>query len=88
MIHPTIPAEIPGIELESDLATPSRLQVRSDKLNMADRASAAQFSAGLDDESQTNKETRGVDDASDANNVVNDDADQGVDELLSAAKGT
>ena len=45
---------------------------------MADRASAAQFSAGLDDDSQTNKETRGVDDASDANDVVNNNANQGA----------
>ena len=58
MIHPTIPAEIPGIELESDLATPSRVQVRSDKPDMADRSSAAGVSAGIDDNAATNKETR------------------------------
>ena len=77
MIHPNIPAEIPGIEIESDLMA-SRVQVCSNKPDMADRASAARSSAGLNDDTVPDTETRGVDIAPYTSKVLNDDADPGV----------
>ena len=54
------------------------MRVHNDKPDMADRASAARASAGLDDDAAPNTETRGVDNASDMNDGFNDDADPGV----------
>ena len=78
MIHPTIATELPGIELESDRAVPSRVQVRSNRPDIIDRASDTRVTAGLNEEPEANVETRGVDAASDTNDVMNYDADQGV----------
>ena len=66
MIHPTIAAELPGIEVERE--TPSRVQILN-RMDVTYRASVARVTAGLDVEVKTNTETRGVDDT---------DADQGV----------
>ena len=52
--------------------------MRSNKPDVANRASAARVTAGLDNDAETNSETRGGDDASETNDVLNDDADQGV----------
>ena len=66
MIHPTIAAELPGIEVERE--TLSRVQIFN-RIDVTYRLSVAGVNAGLDAEVETNTETRGVDDA---------DADQGV----------
>ena len=44
MIHPDIPAEIPGTELESDFVGPA-VQVPSAKPDVIDRASAARVNS-------------------------------------------
>ena len=74
LIHPTIAAELPGIDVESDRTTPSRVQILNNT-DVTDCASAARVIAGLDVEVETNTETRGVDIASVS--VLNDDADAG-----------
>ena len=61
MIHPDIPAELPGIKLERDLNTPSRVTVRS-KPSVIKQAADARISAGLDAPREDSAVTRGVDD--------------------------
>ena len=56
LIHPTMAAELPGIEVECE--TPSRVQILN-STDVTDRASAARVTAGLDVEVETNTETRG-----------------------------
>ena len=75
MIHPTIPAELPGIERKSDWAAPSRVQVLN-STDITNHTSDARVTAGINVEAETNTETRGVDVTSDS--VVNDNADQGM----------
>ena len=62
MIHPDIPAELPGIKLERDLNTSSRLTVHN-KLSVTEQAADARISAGLDAPREDSAVTRGVDDA-------------------------
>ena len=62
MIHPDIPAELPGIKLERDLNTPSRVTVRS-KPSVTEQAAASRISAGLDAPREDSAVTIGVDDA-------------------------
>ena len=62
MIDPDIPAELPGIKLEQDLHTPSRVTVRR-KPSVTEQAEAARITAGLDAPHKDNTMTRGVDDA-------------------------
>ena len=76
MIHPNILAELPGIELQRNLTTPSRVTVRKDP-NPTERAAAARVAAGLDAPPNKDATTRGVDDAPAAEG--SDDADQGVE---------
>ena len=47
MIHPSIPAEMPGIELESDRIAPSRVVMHS-RPSAAEQASAARMYTVLD----------------------------------------
>ena len=75
MIHPDILAELPGMELQRDYNTPSRVTVRSGP-TPTEQAAAAEIAAGLDAPYENSAETRGVDDAPAAE--VSDDADQGV----------
>ena len=76
MIHPDIPAELPGIKLERDLNTPSRVTVRS-KPSVAEQAAAARISAGLDAPREDRAMTRGVDDAPTTDG--GDNTDKGVE---------
>ena len=78
IIYPHIPAEIPVIELESDLEAPTWVQVRSNKMDIADCLSAARASAGLGDDTAPNTETRGVDVAPDTSKGLDDNADPEV----------
>ena len=75
MIHPDIPAELPGIELERDRNTPSRVTVRI-KPSVTEQASSARISAGLDVPPEDSAVTIGVYDAHATDG--NDNADQGV----------
>ena len=59
MIHPGIPAELPGINLERDLHTPSRVTIRR-KPSVTEQATAARISAGLDAPQEDNVITREV----------------------------
>ena len=80
MIHPNISAELPGVELQRNLTTPSRVTVRKGP-NPTERSAAARVTAGLDAPPNKDATTRGVDDAPAAEG--SDDADQGVDGGLS-----
>ena len=62
MIHPDILEELPGIELERDHNTLSRVTVRS-KTSVTEKAAAARISSGLDAPPEDSAVTRGVDDA-------------------------
>ena len=75
MIHPDIPAELPGIKLERDLHTPSRVTVRR-KPSVTEQAAAARISAGLDVPHEDNAMTRGLDDAPTTDG--GDNTDEGV----------
>ena len=79
MIHPTIAAELPRIEVERE--TPSRVQILN-RMDVTDRASVARVTAGLDVEVETNTETRGVDDADADQGVVPDGEDEEPPELI------
>ena len=73
MIHPDIPAELPGIKLERDLHTPSRVTVRR-KTSVTEQAAAARITAGLDAQHEDNAMARGVNDApaTDGSNNTNE----------------
>ena len=75
MVHPDIPAELPGINLERDLHTPSRVTIRR-KPSVTEQAAAARISAGLDAPHEDNAMTRGVDDAPASDG--GDNTDEGV----------
>ena len=75
MIHPDIPVELPGIDLERDRNTPSRVTVHS-KTIVTEQAAAARISAGLDAPPEDSAVTRGVEDA--PSTEGRDDADEGV----------
>ena len=75
MIHPNIPAELPGINLERDLLTLSRVTIRR-KPSVTEQAAAASISAGLDARHEDNAMTRGVHDAPATNG--GDNTDEGV----------
>ena len=74
MIQPDLVADVPGIELESDSGGPA-VQVRNEKPNIAGRVSAARINAGLDDEAEPNTETRGVVNAPDTREGLDNDTD-------------
>ena len=76
MIHPDIQAELPGIKLERDLNTPSRVKVRS-KPSVTEQAAAARISSGLDAPGEDSAVTRGVNDAPATDG--GDNTDQGVE---------
>ena len=59
MIHPTIPAEIPGIELKSNQAAPLRVQVVNTR-DITNRASDARVTTGLSVEAETATDTRNL----------------------------
>ena len=75
MIHPDIPAELPGIKLERDLHTPSRVTFRC-KPSVTEQEAAARISDGLDAPHEDNAMTRGVDDAPATDSSYN--IDEGV----------
>ena len=72
MIHPNIMAELPGIELQRDRTTPSRVTVRSGT-SPTKQAAAARISAGLGAPPADSAATKGVDNAPTAEG--SDDAD-------------
>ena len=80
MMHPDIPAEMPGINLERDLHTPSRMMICR-KPSVTEQAAAARISAGLDAPQEDNAKTIGVDDSpsTDGGNNTNEGVtDEGV----------
>ena len=62
MIYPDIPAELPGIKLECDLNTLSRVTVHS-KPSVTKQVAAARISDGLDTTREDSAMNRGVDDS-------------------------
>ena len=62
LIHPNIPADLPGINLKRDLHTPSRGTICR-KPSVTEQAASARIAAGLDAPQEDNATTRGVDDA-------------------------
>ena len=81
LIHPDIPAEFPGMELQRDQNTPSRVTVHYPTRTERDpkkEAAAARIAAGLDTPPEDSEPTRGVDDTADTAEDTGD-VDQGVD---------
>ena len=83
LIHPDVLAEFPGMELQRDQNTPSRVTVRTEpnpvrkEPDPTKQAAAARVAAGLDAPPEASATTRGVDDAAHAADGTGD-ADQGV----------
>ena len=75
-IHPDIPEELPGIELEHDHNNPSQVTVRSIP-SVTKKVGAARISAGLYAPPEDSAVARGVDDAPATDGGIN--ADQGVE---------
>ena len=79
MIHPDIPADLPGIKLERDLHTPSRVTVRR-KPSVTEQAAATRISTGLDAPNEDITMNRGLDDAPATDGGNNTDEGVGSDE--------